>query len=174
MKTAYTPQPSYKRSITEDAERDSHFITRTVIRLAARCAIACLSLSKRLRGPISTPVPNVQSSMATATLDHQEKCQCNSCKCELLVTDLRTTYLFANGPSRLDNPKEWRQSNAVREPFTPTEMKLLDSKDLEYIEEVYPSLAPIMAQEIVVRRINGSSSQEQCPRGLFCDAATFH
>ena len=86
MKTAYTPQPSYKRSITEDAERDSHFITRTVIRLAARCAIACLSLSKRLRGPISTPVPNVQSSMATATLDHQEKCQCNSCKCELLVT----------------------------------------------------------------------------------------
>jgi hypothetical protein len=166
---------------TEDTNRNRNFISRTVTRLAISCALACLTLCMRLSGPaVHIQNHSARSSasdmMAKATLDQQLNCRCNACTRELIVTGLRVTHVFTNAPSSDEDADDWRWQNAVCEPFTSTEMRLLDTNDEDYIRSAFPALGSVIGEEIAARQRTGSSSLalQQRPRGLSCDVATFH
>jgi len=166
----------------EDTTRHQNFISRTVTKLALNCALACLTLCKRLQGSAVLHIQDhsVSSSasdmMAKVTLEQQLRCQCGTCTRELIVTGLRVGHVFANAPCSDEDADDWRWENAVCEPFTPTEIKLLDTNDEDYIRSAFPALGSVIAEEIAARHRTSSSSLalQQRLRGLSCDAATFH
>jgi hypothetical protein len=177
-----TELPSSQRDRGSEMKRNQNFISRTVSKLALLCAHACLTVYKRLQ-PIPTQVQNgsTQSSAYAAmwshlTWDHQKQCHCSTCKCEVLVTALRLIHIFAEAPVDHKRPNDWRCFHAICEPFTTTEMELLNTKDEEHIEDAYPTLAPVILTEIAARHRTGSPSPalQQRIRGLSCDVATFH
>jgi hypothetical protein len=53
------------------------------------------------------------NKMATASLDHQLNCRCNSCTCELVVTGLRVQHVFTKASGGHADADGWRWSEAV-------------------------------------------------------------
>ena len=114
-----------------------------------------------------------EARMAFATLQHQVNCQCTSCKCELIVTAFRLKLVSPNPPCSGECSNEVREFYAVYEPFTSTEIGLLNTDDEEYIRETYPAVARQAQKEIEARYLNHVHGEGRV-RGMFCTAATRH
>jgi hypothetical protein len=95
-----------------------------------------------------------KARMTYATVDQQAKCLCTSCLCELLVTALREELVFSNLPDTYDWSEKVTEFYAVTEPFTATEIELLDTDDEEHIRRTYPIMAQQIKQEIESRYLN--------------------
>ena len=155
--------------------KDSIFHALT--RLFIRGALACLNLctgsrpSQTENDPQRAKVIN-EIRMAYASLDHQLECQCTFCRNEVLITDLRLHLL----PICDDNLTDFGTFLATCEPFTATEIELLDSNDEEYIRSAYPGLAARIQEQIDERRANYPQSQGISTRlrGMYCQMATRH
>ena len=137
---------------TSENERPRHALLRTVAKFALRCATAPLTKyistqQSTVDDEFKTVEPTNLMKMAVASFKHQMECLCTSCECELIVTAFREEFL---------KPK-WRFSNessndvslyyAICEPFTPTEIDLLDTNDGEYIRRSYPHLPLVYKQK---------------------------
>jgi hypothetical protein len=111
-----------------------------------------------------------EMKMAFASLDHQLNCQCASCECELILTAFREELLQPRCWCTAENSRH-KRFYAVCIPFTPTEIKLLDTNDAEYIEDTYPTLASRIEKEIETGYLNDTLLEGR-KRGMFCIAAT--
>lgn len=71
---------------------------------------------------------------------------------EMLITLLRERHLYRNPPSgdfiKPEQWEDWRDWVAMYEPFTPTEVELLNNHADELIERYYPALASQIEEEI--------------------------
>jgi hypothetical protein len=160
---------------TSESERPRRAILRTIAKFVARCVTASLTMRINTRRSVADDeletieVTNAVK-MAVESFHQQAECLCTSCECELIVTAFREEFL---------KPK-WRFDNvssndvalyyAICEPFTPTEIELLDTNDGDYIRRSYPALAPRIQKEIETRYLNDLRRH----RGMFCTSATRH
>jgi hypothetical protein len=151
-------------------------ILLAITRFTLRCAIAFLSMCEGKPQPTAEePEVTNETRMAYASFDQQVDCQCTSCKCELIVTAFRLSRLWPNHNGRISDVM--RDFYAVSEPFTSTEIQLLDTHDEDYIRSHYPALAPRIKTEIALRNAYNpqlSGRTDGRPRGLFCTTATRH
>jgi hypothetical protein len=160
---------------TKASTNAGHTILRTIAEFALRCATAPLTMCLIARrsaahDELETVEVTNAAKMAVASFNDQAECLCTSCECEMILTVFRKKFL---------KPK-WRFSNvssndvslyyAICEPFTPTEIELLDTNDGEYIRRSYPSLAPRIQKEIETRYLNDLHRH----RGMFCTSITRH
>jgi hypothetical protein len=111
-----------------------------------------------------------EMKMAFASLDHELNCQCASCECELILTAFREELLQPRCWCTAENSRH-KRFYAVCIPFTPTEIKLLDTNNAEYIEDTYPTLASRIEKEIETGYLNDTLLEGR-KRGMFCTAAT--
>jgi hypothetical protein len=109
-----------------------------------------------------------KARMTYATVDQQAKCLCTSCLCELLVTALRKELVFSNLPDTYDWSEKVTEFYAVTEPFTATEIELLDTDDEEQIRRTYPIVAQQIKEEIESRYLNGALADGRV-RGMLCN-----
>jgi hypothetical protein len=110
--------------------------------------------------------------IAETLFEYQKSCQCESCLSELIMTGLRYAFLYRNAPCGEIDPKKWRHSMAVCEPFTPIEAALLDTNDEQLIER---ALVSLMEKELRARHEADFSHEVQGrPRGTSCAAAIRH
>ncbi len=139
-----------------------------------RCALASLALWKHRRHSdadqeIEKTKATSEARMAFATINQQVDCMCTSCKSELIVTAFREDHVWPHG----EHSERDREFYAVCEPFTRTEIGLLDTNDEEHIRENYPRLARLVREEIESRYLNRVDADGRV-RGMFCAAATRH
>jgi hypothetical protein len=175
MKSEESTTKDCTNARTFENERPRHSILRAIAQFALSCATAPLTKYMSTRrsaadDELETVEPTNAMRMAVASFKHQVECLCTSCECELIVTAFREEFL---------KPK-WRFSNessnaiglyyAICEPFTPTEIDLLDTNDGDYIRRSYPTLAPRIQTEIETRYLNDLRRH----RGVFCTSATRH
>jgi hypothetical protein len=159
-------------------ERARNSIFAAIAKLAVRCALASLALCTRQRRPqakqeIRRTEDINEARMAYETVNQQAECLCTSCICELLVTALREDLVFSKDPGGVECSDKTREFYAVCEPFTSTEMELLDTNDEEHIRRMYPALASRVQKEIEARYMNQSHCDGR-GRGMFCTDATRH
>jgi hypothetical protein len=109
-----------------------------------------------------------KARMIYATGDQQAKCLCTSCLCELLVTALREELVFSNLPDTYDWSEKVTEFYAVTEPFTATEIELLDTDDEEHIRRTYPIMVQEIKKEIESRYLNGALADGRV-RGMLCN-----
>ena len=160
---------------TSETERPGNTILVAIAKFFLRCAIVPLTMCINTRQSaadveLETVKPTNAMKMAVKSFNHQAECLCTSCECELIVTAFREEFL---------KPK-WRSGNvssndvglyyAICEPFTPTEIELLDTNDGDCIRRSYPTLAPRIQTEIETRYLNDLRRH----RGMFCTSATRH
>jgi len=153
-------------------------VARVVTKFVHRCSGLChrvcilLRLSSTQDGePSSASVKHEDDKTALANLikllfasfHQQTTCECKSCECELTVTALREDFLFSES-----SPKD-RHIQAIYEPFTATEVQLLDTNDEEHIRSAYPALASRIQDEV-----EAGYGNDRRLRGLYCTAATRH
>jgi hypothetical protein len=153
-------------------------ILRAVAKFALRCALA--SLAPRWHAEPSAVKENPETNevfskalMAKASFHQQLHCDCTSCRCELIVTAFREELVC---PTLHAVPIARMKSgifHAVCEPFTSTEIELLNTNDEEYIESAYPNLAHRIQKEIEARYRNQAHTGGR-ERGMFCTTATRH
>jgi len=172
------PLPTKAPTFHPETKDLRYSVARVVTKLAHRCSGLChrvcilLRLSSAQDGePSSSSVKHEDDKTALANLMkslfasfHQQlKCECKSCECELTVTALREDFLFSES-----SPKD-RHLQAIYEPFTATEVQLLDTNDEEYIRSAYPALASRIQDEA-----EAGYGNDRRLRGLYCTAATRH
>jgi hypothetical protein len=159
-------------------DRANNSIFAAAAKLALRCALASLALCTRRRQSqakeeIRRTEALTDARMAYATINQQAECLCTSCRCELLVTAFRDDFVFSKDPEGAECSDKAREFYAVCEPFTSTEIELLDTNDEEHIRRIYPALAGRVQKEIEARYLNGSH-RDGCVRGMLCTDATRH
>jgi hypothetical protein len=175
MKSEFLPTKASTNARTSENERPRHTMLRAIAKFALRCATAPLTMCISTRqsaanDEVETVEVTNAMKMAVAICNQQAECLCTACECELIVTALRANFL---------KPK-WRFGNvssndvelyyAICEPFTPTEIELLDTNDGDYIRRSYPALAPRIQKETETRYLNDLRRH----RGMFCTSVTRH
>jgi hypothetical protein len=170
MKIAALPTKTPDNRCHTETERPRNIVLRAIATLALRFALASLKLWEPRRNPVKIETDEAlnQARMAFATINQQMDCQCTSCKCELIVTAFREELVW---PSECSD--EAREFHAVCEPFTSTEIELLETLDEEYISRTYPAVGRRVQEEIEARHLNSIRCAERV-RGMFCTAATRH
>jgi len=173
MKIAALPTKTPNNRCHTETERRRSIVLRAIAALALRFALASLKLWAPRRNPVETDEALNQARMAFATINQQMDCQCTSCKCELIVTAFREELVWPNPSCIGECSDEAREFRAVCEPFTSTEIELLETLDEEYIRRTYPAVARRVQEEIEARHLNSIHCAERV-RGMSCTAATRH
>jgi hypothetical protein len=170
--TASVPNTCVKRARTRNS------IFAAIAKLALRFALASLTLcTSRRRAETKQNIRGIEdineARMAYATINQQVECLCTSCTCELVVTAFREDLVFSKDPGGAERSDKAREFYAVCEPFTSTEIELLETNDEEHIRRMYPALASRVQNEIEARYLDRSHGDNRV-RGKFCTDATRH